>query len=85
MAGSRARRGWPVRAVQIGLLLALVAIAAYVFRDAGCLPGVDEQKAAQYAECLRDGRTESRAALAVLAVGMTLVVIGVIRLVFRRS
>jgi hypothetical protein len=70
--------------VQVGILLALGAIAVYTFRNTGCLPGVDERKAAQYAECLREGRQIGRAALAALAVGAALVVIGAIGLIRQR-
>jgi hypothetical protein len=73
-----------VWAVQVGILLALAAFAAYSFRNAGCLPGVDARKAAQYAECLSEGRQIGRAALAALAVGAALVVVGVVRLVRQR-
>lgn len=70
--------------MQVGILLALAAVAAYTFRNAGCLPGVDDRKAAQYAECLREGRQIGRAALAALAVGAALVVMGAIRLMRQR-
>jgi hypothetical protein len=70
--------------VQVGILLALAAVAAYTFRNAGCFPAVDDPKAAQYAECLREGRQIGRAALAALAVGVALVVLGAIRLIRQR-
>jgi hypothetical protein len=68
-------------AVQVGILLALASVAAYTFRNAGCFPAVDDLKAAQYAECLREGRQIGRVALAALAAGAALVVIGAFRLI----
>jgi hypothetical protein len=73
-----------VWAVQVGILFALAAVAVYTFRNVGCFPGVDARKSAQYAECLREGRQVGRAALAALAVGAALVVIGAIRLIRQR-
>jgi hypothetical protein len=84
VAESGARRRRTVWAVQVGILLALAAVAAYTFRNVGCFPGVDDLKAAQYAECLREGRQTGRAALAALAVGAGLVVIGAIGLIRQR-
>ena len=84
MAELGARRRRAVWAVQVGILLALAAVAAYTFRDVGCFPAVDDLKAAQYAECLREGRQIGRAALAALAVGAVLVVSGAIRLMRQR-
>jgi hypothetical protein len=66
--------------VALGILVVVAAAALYTFRNVGCFPGVDERKAAQYAECLREGRQTGRAALAALAVGSALVVVGAIRL-----
>jgi hypothetical protein len=71
--------------VQVGILLALAAVAAYTFRNVGCFPGVDDRKAAQYVDCLREGRQIGRAALAALAVGVALVVIGAVHLMRQRS
>jgi hypothetical protein len=76
-----ARRRRTVWAVPVGILLAFAALAVYTFRDAGCFPAVDDLKAAQYAECLREGRQIGRAAVAALAVGAALVVIGAIPLI----
>jgi hypothetical protein len=84
VAESGARRRRTVWAVRVGILLALAAVAVYTFRNAGCFPAVDGLKAAQYAECLREGRQIGRAALAALAVGIALVVIGAIRLIRQR-
>ena len=70
--------------MQVGILLALAAVVAYTFRNAGCFPAVDDLKAAQYAECVSEGRRIGRAALAALAVGAALVVIGAIRLISQR-
>jgi hypothetical protein len=84
VAESDARQRRAVWAVQVGILLALAAVAAYTFRNAGCFAAVDERRAAQYAECLREGRQIGRAALAALAVGAALVVIGAIRLTRQR-
>ena len=84
MAESGARRRRTARVVALGILLVAAAVPMYAFRNAGCFPGVDERKAAQYAECLRDGRRIGLAALVALAVGAVLVVFGSIRLTRQR-
>lgn len=71
-------------AAALGVLFVVSAVAVYTFRNVGCFPGVDEQKAARYAECLRNGDRVGRAALATLAVGAGLVVLGAVGLMRRR-
>jgi hypothetical protein len=84
MAETDARRTRTALVVALGVLIVVAAVAVYTFRNVGCFPGVDDRKAAQYAECLREGRQTGRAALAALAVGAALVVIGAIRLIGQR-
>jgi hypothetical protein len=70
--------------VALGILIVVAAVAVYTFRNVGCFPASDELKAARYAECLRDGRRVGLGALAALAVGAVLIVIGAIRLTRQR-
>jgi hypothetical protein len=70
--------------VQVGILLVVAALVVYSFRTAGCLPGVDGRKATEYADCLRERQQVGRAALAALAVGAALIVIGATRLIRQR-
>jgi hypothetical protein len=71
--------------VALGILVVVAAVAVYTFRNAGCFPPSNELEAARYAECRSDGRRVGLAALAALAVGAVLVVVGAIRLTRQRG